>query len=74
MVKDTYVWYDVMIECSWIICILVQVGDWRNYHLEENNKGIICIFRSVHNKFNTVLKLYQSENTDTRVVLNNQSP
>jgi hypothetical protein len=47
MVKDTYVWYDVMIECGWIICTLVQVEDWMNYALEENNKGIICIFQSV---------------------------
>jgi hypothetical protein len=28
---------------------------WRKYALEENNKGFICIFYLVHNKFNIVL-------------------
>jgi hypothetical protein len=55
MVKDTYVWYGVMIESSWIICTLVQVENWRKYVLEENNKWFIFIFHLVHNKFNTVL-------------------
>jgi hypothetical protein len=34
---------------------------WRNYALEENNNRLICIFRIVHNKFNAMLKLCQSE-------------
>jgi hypothetical protein len=55
MIKNTYVWYDIMIKCSWIICTLVQVGDWRKYALEENNKWFICIFHIVHDKFNIVL-------------------
>jgi hypothetical protein len=28
---------------------------WRKYALEENNKGFICLFHLVHNKFNTML-------------------
>jgi hypothetical protein len=57
MIKDTYVWYGVMIECNWIIFTLVQVGDWRKYALcpRKNNKEFICIFHLVHNKFNIVL-------------------
>jgi hypothetical protein len=55
MVKDTYVWYGVMIECSWIICTLLQVGNLRKYALEENNKWFVYIFHLVHDKFNIVL-------------------
>jgi hypothetical protein len=46
----------------------------RNYAIEENNKGFICIFQRVCNKFNNVLQLCWSEDTDTHVVLNNQNP
>jgi hypothetical protein len=52
----------------------MQVGDWKKYALEENNKWFICIFHLVHDKFNTVLQLSQSDNTITRVVLNKKSP
>jgi hypothetical protein len=55
MIKNTYVWYDIMIEYSWIIYTLVQVRDWKKYALEENNKGFICIFYLVYDKFNIVL-------------------
>jgi hypothetical protein len=39
----------------------MQVGDWRKYALEENNKLFICIFHLVHNKFNIILQLCQLE-------------
>jgi hypothetical protein len=55
MIKNTYDWYDIMIKCNLIIRTLVQVGDWRKYAIEENNKWFICIFHLVHDKFNIVL-------------------
>jgi hypothetical protein len=55
MIKNIYVLYDIMIEYNWIICTLVQVGDWRKYAPEENNKWFIYIFHLVHDKFNIVL-------------------
>jgi hypothetical protein len=40
--------------------------------LEENNNRLICIFHIVHNKFNNMLELCQSENIDIGVVLNDK--
>jgi hypothetical protein len=34
---------------------------WRKYALEEINIVLICIFHIVHNKFNTMQELCQSE-------------
>jgi hypothetical protein len=33
----------------------MQLDYWRKYALEENNKGFICIFYLVYDKFNIVL-------------------
>jgi hypothetical protein len=49
---------------SFLVYVAIQIiaiKKWRNYALEENNIGLICILREVHNKFSTMLELCQSE-------------